>query len=86
MIHLDTGFLIRALVRNSAEDLKLRSWLKARTRVAISCIARAELCSGIGIDKATGKKAEIIALPWAVSEVGFRGLFKDFLQDFRHSG
>ena len=46
MIHLDTGFLIRALVRNSAEDLKLRIWLKARTQVAISCIAWAEFLCG----------------------------------------
>jgi len=46
MIHLDTGFLIRALVRNSPEDLKLRIWLKARTQVAISCIAWTEFLCG----------------------------------------
>lgn len=46
MIHLDTGFLIRALVRNSAEDLSLRSWLRARTQVGISCIAWAEFLCG----------------------------------------
>jgi predicted nucleic acid-binding protein len=46
MMHLDTGFLIRALVRNSAEDLSLRSWLRARTQVGISCIAWAEFLCG----------------------------------------
>lgn len=46
MIHLDTGFLIKALVRNSAEDLKLRHWLRLRTQVGISCIAWAEFLCG----------------------------------------
>jgi predicted nucleic acid-binding protein len=46
MIHLDTGFLIRGLVRNSVEDLKLRSWLKASTQVGISSIAWAEFLCG----------------------------------------
>jgi predicted nucleic acid-binding protein len=46
MIHIDTSFLIRALVRNSAEDLKLRGWLRARTEVGISSIAWAEFLCG----------------------------------------
>ena len=46
MIHLDTGFLIRGLVRNSVEDLKLRSWLKASTQLGISSIAWAEFLCG----------------------------------------
>ncbi|MBI2359880.1 MAG: type II toxin-antitoxin system VapC family toxin [Deltaproteobacteria bacterium] len=46
MIHLDTSFLIRALVRSSAEDLKLRSWLKAKTQVGMSSIAWAEFLCG----------------------------------------
>lgn len=46
MIHLDISFLIRALVRNSAEDLKLRSWLSVRTQVAMSSIAWAEFLCG----------------------------------------
>ena len=48
MIHLDTSFLIRALVRNSAEDFKLRTWLRARTRVGMSLIAWAQfLCDPV---------------------------------------
>lgn len=46
MIHLDTSFLIRALVRNSAEDFKLRTWLRARTRVGMSLIAWAQFLCG----------------------------------------
>jgi predicted nucleic acid-binding protein len=46
MIHLDTGFLIRALVRNSPEDIKLRSWLGSDTQLGMSSIAWAEFLCG----------------------------------------
>ena len=46
MIHLDTGFLIRALVRNSPEDIKLRGWLRVRTQVGMSTIGWAEFLCG----------------------------------------
>lgn len=46
MIHLDTGFLIRALVRNSSEDIKLREWLRSSTPVTMSSIAWAEFLCG----------------------------------------
>jgi len=46
MIHLDTGFLIRALVRNSSEDIKLRTWLRSDTQVGMSSIAWAEFLCG----------------------------------------
>lgn len=36
MIHLDTSFLIRALVRGSVEDNSLRAWLHAGERLAMS--------------------------------------------------
>ena len=46
MIHLDTSFLIRALVRGSAEDLHLREWLRSETPIAISAIGWAEFLRG----------------------------------------
>ena len=46
MIHLDTSFLIRALVRNSLEDLKLREWLLGGISVGMSSIAWAEFLCG----------------------------------------
>jgi predicted nucleic acid-binding protein len=46
MIHLDTGFLIRALVRNSSEDIKLREWLRSNTQVGMSSIGWAEFLCG----------------------------------------
>ena len=46
MIHLDTSFLIKSLIRGSAEDRSLRDWLKAGEVVAMSAVAWAEILCG----------------------------------------
>jgi len=46
MIHLDTGFLIRALVAGSAEDRQLRGWLHDEEAVGISAVGWAEFLCG----------------------------------------
>lgn len=46
MIHLDTSFLIRALVPGSREDAQLRDWLSSETPLAISAVAWAEFLCG----------------------------------------
>ena len=46
MVHLDTSFLIRALVRGSLEDAKLREWIRTDKPVAMSAIAWAEFLCG----------------------------------------
>lgn len=46
MIHLDTSFLILALLRDSPEDRKLREWLRAGTPLTISAIGWAEFLCG----------------------------------------
>lgn len=46
MIHLDTSFLIRGLVRDSAEDRALRKWLKDGERLGMSTVAWTELLCG----------------------------------------
>ncbi len=46
MIHLDSSFLIAALVRGSRQDLKLREWLRGGEPLAISTIAWAEFLCG----------------------------------------
>ncbi len=46
MIHLDTSFLIRALVRRSSEDRRLRKWLTEGTAVGVGAIGWAEFLCG----------------------------------------
>ena len=46
MIHLDTSFLIRALVADSREDLKLREWLRSGEPLGMSSVAWAEFLCG----------------------------------------
>ncbi len=51
MIHLDTGFLLRALARNSPEDRKLRAWLKGAEPLGMSTISWTEfLCGPVGAE------------------------------------
>ena len=52
MIHLDTSYLIRALVPGTAQDRQLRDWLRRYERLAISSIAWTEfLCGPIHADQ-----------------------------------
>lgn len=46
MIHLDTSFVIRALVRGSAEDHRLRAWLRSPEIIRVSSIVWTEFLSG----------------------------------------
>ena len=46
VIHLDTGFLIRALVPNSPWDRRLREWLHGGEQVEMSAIGWTELLCG----------------------------------------
>lgn len=46
MIHLDTSFLIRALVRNSPQDRRLRDWMRSGEQVGISSVGWAEFLCG----------------------------------------
>ena len=46
MIHLDTGFLIGALRRGSAEDRRLREWLERSEPIGISAVGWAEFLCG----------------------------------------
>ena len=46
MIHVDTSFLIRALVSGSPEDRRLRRWLSKRAPLGISCVSWGEFLCG----------------------------------------
>ncbi len=46
MIHLDTNFLIQALVPNSAAEAKLQTWLEDGEDLGVSSIAWSEFLCG----------------------------------------
>lgn len=46
LIHLDTSFLIRGLVRNSPEDLEFRAWIRNGAPLGISAVSWAEFLCG----------------------------------------
>jgi predicted nucleic acid-binding protein len=51
VIHLDTSFLIRALVSGSAEDKALRAWIRKAAQVATSALTWSEfLCGPVSPD------------------------------------
>lgn len=70
MIHLDTSFLIRALVRGTPEDAALRRWLAAGTSLAIDALVWAEfLCGPLtadGVEAAKGLLGEPV--PFGAAE------------------
>ena len=46
IVHVDTSFLIRALTSGSAEDRRLRHWLREGAVLAVSAICWAEFLCG----------------------------------------
>jgi predicted nucleic acid-binding protein len=64
VIHLDTGFLIRALGRGSQEDGALRGWLGDGEEVGISAVAWGELLCGPIEPEAAALAAEVVGDPF----------------------
>ena len=60
MIHLDTSFLIGALVAGSAEDGRIREWLKAAQPLGMSAIAWAEFLCGPLTDRQIDLAARLV--------------------------
>lgn len=63
MIHLDTSFLIRALIPDSPENRKLREWLGAGDTLAVSAVAWAEFLCGPLTDEELELAARIVGPP-----------------------
>ena len=69
MIHLDTSFLIRAVLVGSPEDKMLRRWLRASERIRVSSLVWAEFLCGPVSDMVAEETAELLGEP-----VSFDGL------------
>lgn len=63
MIQLDTSFLVRSLVRGSAEDHALRRWLKSDGIIGISAIAWTEFLCGPVTAAVIEAAAELLGEP-----------------------
>ena len=61
MIHLDTSFLIRALLRDSQEDRAMRGWLRTGQPLAMSAIGWAEFLCGPVDARSVGLASRIVA-------------------------
>jgi predicted nucleic acid-binding protein len=70
MIHLDTNFLIQALVPGSAAEAKLQAWLTVGEDLSISTIAWAEfLCGPVTTaDEALAQRLFAAPEPFLVSD------------------
>ena len=70
MIHLDTNFLIQALVPGSAPEAKLQAWLTVGEDLSISTIAWAEfLCGPVTTaDEALGQMLFAAPEPFLASD------------------
>lgn len=63
MILLDTSFLIRALVRGSGEDARLRTWLQDGEPIGIPAMAWAEFLCGPVPPDAVAAALELVQEP-----------------------
>jgi predicted nucleic acid-binding protein len=67
-VQLDTGFLIRALVRGSPEDDSLRTWLAGDTPIAMSAVAWAEFLCGPLADADKSAARRLVGPPVPLEE------------------
>jgi predicted nucleic acid-binding protein len=68
VIFLDTSFLIRGLVRDSAEDRALRKWLRRSEVLGMSAVAWTELLCGPIDDTQHEFAAGVVSLRVAFTE------------------
>lgn len=68
MIFLDTSFLIRGLVRDSAEDRALRKWLRRSEVLGMSAVAWTELLCGPIDETQREFAAGVVSLRVALTE------------------
>jgi predicted nucleic acid-binding protein len=62
-IHLDTNFLIGAIVPSSSESLSVQTWLKAGDEIKISSVAWCEFLCGPLSGTAAAGAGRLVGLP-----------------------
>jgi predicted nucleic acid-binding protein len=69
LTHLDTSFLIKALVPGTREDRRLRRWIRQGGMIALSSIGWAEfLCGPVSeVDRQRARK--VVGVPLALTEM-----------------
>jgi predicted nucleic acid-binding protein len=68
LVHLDTSFLIKALVPGTRADHRLRQWLLQGTDIAISSIAWAEFLCGPVSREDRQRARRVVGVPLPLSE------------------
>ena len=86
MIHLDTSFLIHALVKDSPEDRRLRIWLAARKPIAIASPAWAEFLCGPVHDDHVTLALRVVGEPLAFATADARAAARLFNDGGRRRG
>jgi len=81
VIHLDTSFLIRALVTDSAEAQRLRRWIRAGEDVVVSAVSWTEFLCGPLSALAVEEAAELLGEP-----VPFDGLDATLASELFNAG
>jgi predicted nucleic acid-binding protein len=67
--HLDTSFLIEALVPGTEEDGRLREWLQHGRQIAVSCVVWAEFLCGPVSDSDRERARRIVGAPLPLDEL-----------------
>lgn len=68
LTHLDTSFLIKALVPGTREDHRLRLWIREGGAISISSIARTEFLCGPVSDEDRQRARKIVGTPLPLVE------------------
>jgi predicted nucleic acid-binding protein len=66
--HLDTSFLINALLPGTHEDHRLRQWIRQDVAVSMSCVAWAEFLCGPVSDEDRQRARRVIGLPLPLAD------------------
>ena len=86
VIHLDTSFLIRALVQGSREDKALRSWIRKAAEIATSALVWSEFLCGPVSPEGIELAAELLGEPLAFGAIEATAAAMLFNQSGRRRG